>query len=188
MQQTVPITPELLKELQDGTDHYDAVGTMETLADIASSYFIGDIPVSACLGNIKLLYAIGSPLLCPPEEGEAAKDPAQSTVEAIYVLDKGEDAVQPLQRIAQKQTRVTKYMILANSNPMYLERVGALEDEIDELNLDFQRAARENYKRFEHLDTQEVLEGILSITDEITEILERIPEENSADGSVKKKG
>ena len=45
--------------------------------------------------------------------------------------------------------------------------------------------ANEHFQKFEHLDMMEVLEGLLSITDEITEVLDRMPVSDG--GTVSKK-
>ena len=184
METKVPVTDEIKRQLLEGVEHYDIADNMETLADISGKYMIGDITVSACLGHIKLLMEAENPLVHPSEDGSATMD-EKSTVQAIYILDLGPLAMYPLQKIKQKKARLNKYAELAKGNTIYLDRIESLEDDIDDLEIEFMNGANEHFQKFEHLDMMEVLEGLLSITDEITEVLDRMPVSDG--GTVSKK-
>ena len=185
METQVPLTAELKKQLIDDVAHYDIVDGMETLADISGKYIIGDVSVSACLGHMKLLMEAENPLVFPSEDGTATMD-EESTIQAVYILDLGPAAVYPLQKIKQKKARLGKYAELSRSNPVYIQRMEALEEDLDDLEIEFKNAANEHFEKFEHLDMMEVLEGLLSITDEITEVLDKMPASNGT-GAVSKK-
>jgi|TARA_R100000093_G_scaffold28948_1_gene15961 hypothetical protein len=185
METQVPLTAELKKQLIDDVAHYDIVDGMETLADISGKYIIGDVSVSACLGHIKLLMEAENPLVFPAEDGTSTMDD-DSTIQAVYILDQGPLAMYPLQRIRQKKARLEKYANLSKGNPVYLQRMESLEDDIDDLEIEFENAANEHFKKFEHLDMMEVLEGLLTITDEITEVLDSMPASEGT-GTVSKK-
>jgi|TARA_Y100000296_G_C5142054_1_gene241636 hypothetical protein len=186
METQVPLTAELKKQLIDDVAHYDIVDGMETLADISGKYIIGDVSVSACLGHIKLLMEAENPLVFPAEDGTSTMDD-DSTIQAVYILDQGPLAMYPLQRIRQKKARLEKYANLSKGNPVYLQRMESLEDDIDDLEIEFENAANEHFKKFEHLDMMEVLEGLLTITDEITEVLDSMPASEGTDTVSKKK-
>lgn len=186
MKEQVQITDEIKKQLRDGVAHYDIVDGLETLADISGKYLIGDISVSACLGHIKLLMEAENPLVHPSEDGTATMDD-DACIQAVYILDLGPQAMYPLQKMKQKKARLQKYAELSRGNPIYLERMEALEDDIDDLEIEFRNAANEHFEKFEHLDMMEVLEGLLSITDEITEVLEGMPASGESDSISKKK-
>ena len=185
MEKNIQVTEEMKRQLREGVEHYDIVESMETLADISGKYLIGDITVQACLGHLKLLMEAGNPLVCPDASGSAIMD-EKSTVQAIYMLDVGQDAMYPLQRIRQKKARLEKYAELSKKNPVYIDRMESLEDDIDELEIEFENLAEQHYAKFEHLDMGEVLEGMMAITDEITEVIDRMPEAEDT-GSISKK-
>ncbi len=185
MEKNIQVTEEMKRQLREGVEHYDIVESMETLADISGKYLIGDITVQACLGHLKLLMEAGNPLVCPDASGSAIMD-EKSTVQAIYILDVGQDAMYPLQRIRQKKARLEKYAELSKKNPVYIDRMESLEDDIDELEIEFENLAEQHYAKFEHLDMGEVLEGMMAITDEITEVIDRMPEAEDT-GSISKK-
>lgn len=185
MEKKVPITPEVEKALRDGLEHADIVQSIESFNAVGAKYMIGNIPVNACLGHLHLLSEIENPLVHPGDDGKAIMDD-EATMQALYVLDGGIDAIRSLQVKKQKEMRIEKYLKMP-SNDAVLSRIAQLEDECDELQAEFELEAKEHFQKFEHLGAQEIVENLVSITDEITGILDQMPSSSETKAKSKKK-
>lgn len=186
MQQKIEITPDIEAQLLAGIEHHDIVNSMETLNIITSKYLIGNISIQACMGHFVLLMMIENPLICPDEDGKATMD-EQATMEALYVLDGGEDAIAPLMRMKQNEAKINHYYKLLEKNPGVKGLIQDMQEEIFSLEEDFRRAAREHFKQFEDLDFELVVADLLCITREIMELTEQIPIDESSSSPISKK-
>ncbi len=184
MEKQVKITPELNRQLKEGVEHYDIASTLETLNTISGKYLIGDISIEASLGHFALLVQVDNPLLCPGPEGKATMD-EKATMEALYILDMGEDAIDPLLRIKQNEAQLADYYELLKGNESMAVLISDVREQIIDLKMEFERQAREHFSRFDHLDFEQIVRDLVCMTKEILEITEQMPEGDK--GSISKK-
>lgn len=152
----------LAREKDELEDQLSSDESSIDLAALGADYDIGPLQAQLVLGNLFLLFEIGSPFAKGLEQDQTLT--FDEVAQAVYVLCLGREVLRPLMLISQRISDLALLRPLCKGNPEMMQKVLDKAEEISEGRVRFAEEARVFYEtNFAGCSLDEVVAAIMNM-------------------------